>query len=222
MSKPVLIATTIVLLGASETTAQTRRMEAALHIGPTLGWLRGNRIIDGSGVLPGLAASATLDYSFSKHFGIRAGFGYHRKGMSQEVTLTDNHGNVVREVIAFHRLDYLVVPLMARASFGNKARLVVGAGMYGGILMRSEQDRGDEQSFPTTDNTKDMEPWELGVSASLGGAFRLGEQVDLLAEVRYDKGLTNISALPVVDDGSIRTNALCLMVGFGYPFGSTR
>lgn len=39
------------------------------------------------------------------------------------------------------------------------------------------------------------------------------------AEVRYDKGLSNISALPVVDDGSIRTNAVCLLLGWSYRLG---
>jgi hypothetical protein len=47
----------------------------------------------------------------------------------------------------------------------------------------------------------------------------LSERFALNTEVRYDKGLSNISAPPVVNDGSIRTNAASLLVGCTYRFG---
>ena len=60
-------------------------------------------------------------------------------------------------------------------------------------------------------------PWVPGLGLEF--AFRLSDRLRLTAETRYDKGLLNISALPVVDDGSIRTGAACLLIGLGYRLG---
>lgn len=208
-----------ILIGASGVIGQTGRFEAGVHLGAGLGWLRGNRVVDATDALLGPAAEATLHYALSDRFGVRAGLGYQVKGMLVEMTLTDVNGNVLREVKSRNTLDYLMIPLMVQASFGNKARITVGFGPYAGLLLRSQQSFGDEENFPTVENTDDLEQWDLGISASLGGAFPLSEVLSLRTEVRYDKGLTNISAVPVVDDGTIRTNAVCLLVGCGYRFG---
>ncbi len=200
--------------------SQASRFEAGLQVGPSVGWLRGNKAIDATDPMLGLSVAATLRYAFSERLGLRAGLGYQQKGTLVEMTLTDVEGNVLREVKSRNEMDYVLMPVLVQASFGNKARLLVGVGPYAGVLLRSRQSFGDESAFPTQDNTEDLEQWDMGISASLGGAFPLGEALSIQIEVRYDKGLTNISALPVVDDGSIRTNAVCLLVGCSYRFGS--
>ena len=209
------------LIACSALIAQPGRFEAGIQLGPSLGWLRGNKAIDATDPILGPSAMATLRYAFSEHLGVSAGLGYQGKGMLEEITLTDINGNLLRQINSRYTLDYLMIPLMLRASFGNKARLTVGVGPYAGLLLRSQQSFGDEENFPTVENTDDLEQWDMGISASLGGAFPLSEVLSLQAEVRYDKGLTNISAVPVVDDGSIRTNAVCLMLGCSYRFGGT-
>jgi len=208
-----------ILVGCSAVIGQTGRWEAGVHLGPGLGWLRGNRIIDATDALPGASSSATLRYAFSDHFGLRAGLGYQQKGMLVEMSLTDINGNVLREVKIRNEMDYVVIPLLMQASFGSKARLLVGVGPYAGLLLRSRLSYGDEDNFPTSENTDDLVAWDFGVSASLTGAFPLSEALSIQTEVRYDKGFTNISTLPVVDDGSIRTHAVCLLVGASYRFG---
>ncbi len=207
------------LIACSALIAQPGRFEAGIQLGPSLGWLRGNKAIDATDPILGPSAMATLRYAFSEHLGVSAGLGYQGKGMLEEITLTDINGNLLRQINSRYTLDYLMIPLMLRASFGNKARLVVGAGPYAGMLLRSRQSFGDEREFPTVDNTDDLKQWDMGISASLGGAFPLSDAFVLQAEVRYDKGLTNISALALMDDGSIRTNAVCLMLGCSYRFG---
>lgn len=208
------------LICSSVVVGQAGRCEVATQIGPGMGWLRGNKLIDSTDPLFGPSAAVNFHYAVSHRFGVRAGLGYQRKGMFQEVTFTDINGNLLRQVNSRNALDYLVVPVMAQASFGSKARLLVGCGPYAGLLLRSRQSFGDEAVLPSYDNTDDLKQWDIGLSASLGGAFPLSPAVALQAEVRYDKGLSNISALPVIDDGSIRTNAVSLLVGCGYRFGS--
>lgn len=212
---------TFVLIGLSEVIGQSARYEAGLQFGPGLGWLRGNKAMDATDPLLGPSVAATLHYALSERFSVGSGVGYQRKGMLAGITLTDVNGNLLRKVNSRNALDYLMIPLMLRASFGNKARLLVSAGPYVGLLFRSRQSFGDELNFPTVENTDDLKQWDMGISASLGGTIPLSDAFGLHAEVRYDKGLTNISALPVLDGGSVRTNAVCLLVGGSYRFGST-
>jgi hypothetical protein len=211
---------TTVLLCCSALIGQTGSFEAGLQIGPGLGWLRGNKLIDATDPLIGLSAAGTLQYNISERLGLRAGIGIQRKGMRQAILLTDVDGNIIRQYNSPYAMDYVMVPLMLRASFGSRARLVVGAGPYVGILLRARQSFGDEGRFPTVDNTDNLKQWDMGISASLGAAFPLNDAFALQAEARYDKGLTNVSALPLIDDGSIRTNAVCLLFGCTYRFGN--
>lgn len=113
-------------------------------------------------------------------------------------------------------MDYLMVPVMAQASFGNKARIQVGVGPYAGMLLRSRRSFGDEVNFPTTDTTNELKQWDMGISASMGGSLPLTDALRFEAMVRYDKGLSNISALPVFGGGTIHTNAVCLLLGCSY------
>ncbi len=207
------------LLVRSEATGLTPRFEAGLQLGPSLGWLRGNKTLDATDPLLGPAAAVTLQYGCSKTIGVRVGLGYQRKGTTSEVTFTDINGSVIRDGEIHSALDYLLIPVMMRASFGNKAHLTVGVGPYAGFLMRSRQTSSGGLDFPAFDNTDDLEKWDMGISASLGGSLPLGDALAIQTEVRYDKGLTNVSALPVINDGSIRTNAVCLMLGCSYRFG---
>lgn len=194
------------------------RFEAGVQVGPGLGWMRGNKVIDNTDALFGPAAGICLQYNLSSRLGIRLGAGYQQKGSSTDVTFTDINGTSIAEGTVRNELQYFNFPLMLRAGFGKKFRVSVGAGGYAGMLMSARQtSRGF--NFPDVTVTDDFKALDLGISASLAGALALDQRFALNAEARYDKGLTNISALPVIDDGSIRTNAVCFMVGCSYRFG---
>ncbi len=209
-----------VLFIRSEVLSQTARFEAGLQAGPSLEWLRGNKFIDDTDVLIGPAAGLTLQYNFSSKLGIRLGAGYQQKGSNTDVTFTDMNGSTIGSGTVRNEMQYMTIPLMLRYGFGEKFRVSAGLGGYAGILM-SAQYKTKGFDFPDQTTTDDLENTDFGLCASISGALSVGEKIRLSAEARYDKGLSNISALPVVDDGSIRTNAVCLMLGCSYSFGST-
>lgn len=199
--------------------SQTSRYEAGVQAGPTLSWLRGNKALDSTDPLMGPAVGLTFQYNLSSMLGIRLGAGYQQKGSSTDVTFTDVNGTTIGSGTLRNELQYLSIPLMLRFGFGEKFRVSAGAGGYAGVLMSA---RYTTTGFDFADQTitDDFENLDIGVCASVSGALALGEHLSLGAEARYDKGLTNISALPVVDDGSVRTNAVFLLLGCSYRFGS--
>lgn len=197
-----------------------QRFEAGLQFGPGVSWLRGNKVTDETGLLPGPAAALTVQYNLSSILGIRLGAGYQLKGSSTDVSFSDINGNVLGRGTVRYELPYLHAPLMLRIGFGRRWRVNAGVGGYAAMLMSAKlTSKGSD--IPEQAVTDDFERFDLGICASVGGSLVLGERFGLNAEVRYEKGLTNISALPVVGDGSIRTNAVCLLMGCGYRFGST-
>ncbi len=214
-----IVFATVSLLLATGASAQAGQVEVGVQVGPSLSWLRGNRIFDGTDALLGPAAALNVTFGLTDNLGLRTGVGYQRKGMRSVVLFTDVNGNTLSEGDVFWTYDYLVLPLMLRASFGSKVRLLVGLGPYAGYLIKSQLSFTGEGNIPSIETTDDHKAWDLGISASLGGSIPLGDKLSLQAEVRYDKGFTNISALPVVDDGSIRTNAVALLIGCGYLLG---
>lgn len=206
------------LLLCSEASGQTSRFEAGLQAGPSFGWLRGNKVIDDADVLWGPAVGLNFQVNLTGHWGLRLGAGFHQKGSTIDVTFTDSNGAAISDGTVRGELQYLSVPLMVRYGFGEKFRVSAGAGAYAGVLASARYTTSDFD-FPDQTTTDDYEALDIGLCASVSGALALGGHMGVSAEVRYDKGLTNISALPVVDDGSIRTNAVCLLLGWSYRFG---
>ena len=213
----------VLLIAHAPLFAQQPRFELGAQVGPGLTALRGNRSVDQTDALLAPAAGLTFQVDLSEHFGIRLGAGYQRKGVRDEVLFTDVNGTRTGTVDVTYATDFLTFPLMARYAFGQATRFSIGLGPYAGMLLQAKETwSGTGLQGGDVDRTDDLEPWDFGISASGGAAWSLGGNLWINAEVRYDKGLTNISALPVVDDGSIRTNAVSLLVGCSYRFGPTR
>lgn len=211
----------IALLWAVACGAQSTGVGLILQGGPTLGWLQVGRTVDHADAIRGAVGSLAVQYDLNERFGVRLGAGYHRKGSSVKVGYTDVDGIRSDQGVLRTELDYLMIPLMARFSFGKGTRFSVGAGPYAGYLAKASsiQELGPIGT-PAEDITKRMKRWDMGLCASVAAGWSLGPRTTLSAEVRYDKGFTNINRLPIEVDGRIRTHAACLLVGLGYRLGN--
>lgn len=211
----------LLFVTTSSIRAQSPRFEIGLQAGPSLAWLSGNTVINNWNAKPAYAGGFTLQYDLTPRIGLRIGLGYQQKGTMVDALFTDAEGFPIRTVKIHQNMEYLTIPLMARASFGKKHRIVMGLGGYAGYLMNARYVYKNVPEFSDTQLTSNFLDLDYGLCASVAGAFALSEHLYLNTEVRYDKGLRNISALTVVNDGSIRTNAVSLLVGCSYRFGKT-
>jgi hypothetical protein len=202
----------------SQLFTEVPRFELGVHVGPGLGWLRGYNVVDDMDPLLGAAAGINLQYNLSSLLGVRLGAGYQQKGSNMEVEFTDVNGSSIGSGSMRVALDYFRFPLMVCLGFGQRVRISAGVGGYVGMLMSAQQiTKGFD--IPQVTITDNFEPLDLGITTSMLVDLPLSERFALNTEVRYDKGLSNISALPVVNDGSIHTNAASLLVGCTYRFG---
>lgn len=221
-SLPARLLMPLLLVVAMPSSAQRPRLEISAQGGPSYGWLRGNPVLHSGSGLVGAAVGATFQYGLTERSSLRLGVGYQQKGSSVAMTFTDIIGNDLGKGKVHNNLDYLMMPLLFRVSCGTGTRISAGLGPYLGYLIDARRSySGSANNMPGTDMLQELERVDFGVSGSVGVERSLGARTVLHAEVRYDHGLADISALPVIGHGSIRTNAACLVVGLGYRIGST-
>jgi hypothetical protein len=98
----------------------------------------------------------------------------------------------------------------------------VNAGPYIGYLIKQTDitEAFGEYSKTKNDNTDNYKRTDLGITTGLGARFPIKNKLFLSIEIRNNFGLTNISSVPVVNDGVIKTNSTNLLFGIEYRFGT--
>jgi hypothetical protein len=135
-------------------------------------------------------------------------------------------------------IDYVEIPVTLKASWGHKVRYFVGAGPTIGIRVRAKTvTRGtsplyidpsgtpltlppDNQPLPPvsfdadTDIKEDINPTSGGIAGLAGVEVPFGPG-NLVFDVRFSAGLTNIQKHPEID-GKNRTGAAVVSVGYSF------
>lgn len=222
LASRTLCCTFLTALCMGTSSAQTGGFEIGIEGGPSWVTLRGNRIVEeGQRLRTTFAGGLSFQKNFGGSFSIRSNVHYDRKGSLAKILFTDNTGATLSDGKAFITLDYITMPLLARLSFGGKTKFIANAGPYLGILLKATQTfeaTGLTMDY-TNDLTDDMESIDVGLAAGIGAARTVGGRWILSAELRENLGLTNVSAIPVYDDGTIQTNAITLLIGLACSFG---
>lgn len=203
-------------------TAQTNKIDIGTEAGFSLASLRGNENIDNyNDTRIGYSGGLFVQYNFRKIISVRTGGYFERKGSSTDILFTDISGNIIGTVKGKHNFDYLAVPLLIRATFGQKLNYFVNAGPYVGFLMKKTEYTEAFQNIPetTSDQTDIYKKTETGLSFGLGLSYTLKEKFALSFELRNNLGLTDTSDLPVINNGVIKTNAINFLFGFSYKLG---
>lgn len=170
---------------------------------------------------PAIAYSGglTFQYNFSKLIALRTGIAFERKssvvpkGSYFDPTVI---GTSYSERFNF---DYLTLPVLLRATFGRKVRFFTNAGPFLAYLLKQNSVIDDPDIIASnreTDNTKYYNRYDFGISFGAGAQFPLRERFALSLEIRNNLGLVDISEVPVVKNGTIKTNSTQLLLGIVY------
>ena len=196
------------------------KVELGLEASPSITSLRGNDVIDKyhhSKIAYSVGIS--LQYNFTRRFSLHANLGYENKGSKVEAQLTDNLGNPIGISKGHTNFEYLIFPILARASFGKEITFFVNVGPYISYLLRQTNTSkvGNSPSM-TLDNTYNDKRFDIGISSGLGISIPLGHKFKFSIEARDNLGFYNISAASVSNNGSIKTNSFNFLVGLTYKF----
>lgn len=210
------------IFSSSFTFGQTSKFEVGFEMGPSLISLRGNDILENYKDLSfGFSSGLTFQYNFPKLISIRTNISFERKGLTTKGTATDEYGNEIGEITFHSNFDYLAMPLLGRLTLGKKIKFFLNAGPYLGYLIKQNDVTEAFGEYPKTeiDNTDNFERFDFGLATGLGINFPIRNKIFISFEIRNNLGLSNISSIPVVNDGTIKTNSTNLLIGIVYKFG---
>jgi hypothetical protein len=196
--------------------AQDYKFMAGIEAGPNYSTLRGNDVIrELHKPLVRYSGGMFIQWNFHEHYSVRTGYLFEEKGSSVDIVLTDNIGTTIGTVRIFNRFQYVTLPLLFRATFGNRVGFFVNGGPGLSILMKAIP---PFQQAGMPDVTKNFNKFDVTLLAGAGLNIGLGKTGVLSFELRNNLGLTNISNLPVANNASIKTNSTMLLVGIAKKF----
>ena len=206
--------------------AQKSTIILSIEGAPSVRWLTDNsNFITYQKPIPvlGFYGGITAQIPFSKVWSLVTGIGFERKGNALKSEETDFNGAILGTEYFYFNNDYWTMPVLVRASFGNKIKYFFNAGFYYGYLGASNLkiDRVDKsQNAPTLINNKStMNSNDFGFSIGGGIRIKIAPKWTIPIEIRSNHGLVNTAKGPTIDNANIRTNATHLIVGLSYEFG---
>ena len=183
-----------------------------MDAGPSLIYMYGNYIITKYNQPSiGTSADISFQYNINKIFSFRTILAYDLKGNQAIVNRVTTAGNSNGSETIHYYLNYLTLPLLAKASFGRTIKFFVNAGPYIAVLIRPNYNY-------SRDINGSLKPIDSGIQAGVGFTIPIGHQFEFSFEDRNSVGLLNISRLPVISNGTIKTFSSAFLVGFNYKF----
>jgi len=178
--------------------------------------LHGNDVIDDQDRALGFEAGLSFQYNINDKLSIKSNLFYSRKGNSFDVVIKNDMNDIGENEAIYSNHDYLTVPILVRYSFGNQIKFFINAGPYFGYFLKHRFETSSGVEINENQNTSDhFKSTDFGVSSGLGVSIPLQESLILSLEIRNNFGLYNTSDLPIMNDGSIKTNSTNALIGLG-------
>ncbi len=190
--------------------------------------------IDDISVLPDFKSVTTVnagivsEIAFHKNFAIQPELVFTQKGFKVKEDFGLDLFNIPLPlgVTALTKFNYLEMPLLAKAKFGNEsANFYVVAGPTFGYALNGKLDTRARVLFEIDlfETAIDLdavgyERWEVGGMAGAGVSIGTGNGSQLFFDVRYSHGFTQPYDIPVVRE-RVQHNSLGLNIGFMMPIG---
>ncbi len=202
----------LLLLTATRVEAQKPSYLVGISGSAAIGKLYGNSILKMHKYAPGFSGGLTFEMKMKQNFSLCTALQFDRKGDLFETNMTGFGPNPV-DLTKFHsRLSYLTIPLALRKTIGKKSQYFVNIGTYASYLLSytliTENSLGRNKTTASGFN-----PIDIGIIAGAGVQFHLVKNYRISFEARESLGLLNISSLPVINNGTIKTNFIQLLIG---------
>lgn len=214
------------LLIISKITAQDSKIKFGIQGGLNYSSFRGyDSFVDDN---PGFASlfGVSLQHQIQDNLSIKVDLNYERKTQNSKGVVEVLNPNVPTEPMegtyrfkTTSYLNYIVLPIMLKFSFSSDKSFYINGGPYLGYLLKSGIK--SKSNIPGVINAYDEDTdrkksLDFGLSAGIGKEFKLDANHQIYIELRDNLGLENISKTEVINNGTIKTNSVNLLVGFTF------
>lgn len=205
----LILTTKLLLITFFAIGQQSNKLEIQPEVGQSLISVHGD-FLNTKPSLEGANLGVLLNYNFNKILSIKTGISYERKGFRDTFESILANGQSLGVYRMELNLDYLVVPILARAKFGNKLKFFVNGGPYIGYLT-NQLSRGMFPTLPSFKWNFLNKKFDLGVSGGIGVSYPLNDMISISLETR-----NNSSLISLAEGGSINTNSTNFIFGINY------
>jgi long-subunit fatty acid transport protein len=186
--------------------------------GLTYSSFRGNSQIETLDAGLDFLAGFSFEYQFKERLSLVANINYDRKTATDKpyIEIIENpedpgfYGNIK---IKFKN-QFISLPILLKYKFGTNNSFYVNGGLFMSYMLKSELSNDyDNTSSDETDNYKSM---DFGITFGLGKSFKMKNNNEINIEIRESLGLSNISDVPVLNNGSIKTNSISMICNYNF------
>ena len=162
-------------------------------------------LYDGHKYNPGLQLGATIEYNFTNILSLETGLVYQDKGGKSITSIENGIQDATIE------LDYLTIPLTAKASFSEQLGLESGWGIYG--LAGPYYSLLIDQHISISEISAD----DLSAEEDFGLLFGIGisrdvNQFEVYSDIRYENSLNDILSF----NKELRNKAVTWSIGINF------
>ncbi len=219
MKNPLALLAGILLFPALMFSQETLKL--GINAGATYSSIRGNAVADRSEGAVNFLIGTSLEYPLTEKLSVLANLNFERKSFTNTIYFETlgNFDPVVDPAFmtgsfkARGTLNYITLPVNLKYYLGAKKAFYINGGPYAGFFI-SETTKVDGNKV--TDDSDTFKTIDFGVNLGIGTRIAINEKSDLNIELRDCLGLTNISKVPVIDNGTVKTNSLALVVGWQF------
>ncbi|MBA6153120.1 porin family protein [Gelidibacter maritimus] len=159
----------------------------------------------------GYLLGATLDYYLTENLSLKTNINYERKVKKIQLIYFDNQAQQTGKENFNQIHEYINIPVLLKYEFGS-SKFFVNGGPFFNYLFNTKISSG--YAYDDSDSVSEQKDFDFGLSLGIGTNISLNENNDLTIEVRNDLGLIDTGNVPKHLDGTLKTNAIKLILGW--------
>jgi hypothetical protein len=206
------------LLLISCTTLAQNKTSFGVNLGGTFSNIRGNEGADQNKYDLNFLVGGSIEVPLNDRLSFLGNINYERNTFKRTILLIDfkDFDPVInaKEAKVQLRLEYITVPLNLKYYLGLQKNWYLNGGPFLGFFLNSNSKVNGENT--NEDANSLFKSFNLGANLGLGTRFKINEKNSLNLEIRHNYGLSNISDVPVMGNGTVQTNSFNLIANWQF------
>jgi len=207
----------LLLLAGSATFAQNKP-KFGVNVGGTYANIRGNKVADSNKYDLNFLVGISFEVPLSERFSFVGNVNYERKTFKN--TISNNFSEDFDPIVNSSKLDikvrleYITLPLNLKYYVDTQKRFYVNGGPFVGVFLDSHSKVEGEKTNEDANGL--FKTLDFGCNLGVGTNFKINQKNSLNLELRHNYGLSNISDVKVVNNGTVKTNSFNLIANWQF------
>ncbi|MCK0115351.1 porin family protein [Gelidibacter sp. F63206] len=210
MNKMNVLFITLGLMCSIALTAQND-FKIGINAGINYPDIRGNEYAKYNNFKLGYLFGVSLEYYLKENLSLKTNINYESKIKKIQLIYFNNQAQQTGKENFNQIYEYINIPILLKYEFGG-SKFFVNGGPFFNYLFNTKI--SSEYPYDDSDSVAEQKDFDFGLSLGIGTNISLNERNDLTIEIRNDLGLIDTGNVPHHVDGTLKTNAIKLILGW--------